>query len=116
MLEAMGAYLTGRTAGVSTDALFTDDRGSRMTQAGVIKRVRTLLDRAGLEGKEFSGISLRRGGSQTLMRLGASDKVIMAMGRWQTDCFRRYLKIEDRRAMASQHGQLQLDVKKQQKK
>ena len=66
-----------------------------MTQAGVITRVRELLDKLGLEGKEFSRISLRRGGAQTLLRLGAADKVIMGMGRWASSCFKKYLSVEE---------------------
>ena len=79
----------------STTPLFVDDKGSKMTQTAVIARVRELLDKAGLEGKEFSGISLRRGGAQTLLRLGATDKIIMGMGRWASSCFKRYLSVEE---------------------
>lgn len=94
-VAAMNAYLTGLTAGATSQALFVDDKGERMTQAKVIDRVRALLDQIGLEGKDFSGISLRRGGAQVLLRLGADEKVIMAMGRWKSACFRRYLTIEE---------------------
>ena len=66
-----------------------------MTQAGVVTRVRGLLEKIGLDGKEFSGISLRRGGAQTLLRLGATDKVVMGMGRWASSCYKRYLVVED---------------------
>lgn len=93
-VTAMSAYLTGRSAGAKAP-LFVDETGRRMTQKGVIDRVRSLLDQIGLKGAEFSGISLRRGGAQTLLRLGASDKVIMALGRWKTECFRRYLTVEE---------------------
>jgi len=88
-------YLTGLTAGATSQALFVDDKGERMTQTKVIDRVRALLNQIGLESKDFSGISLRRGGAQVLLRLGADEKVIMAMGRWKSACFRRYLTIEE---------------------
>jgi hypothetical protein len=51
---------------------------------------------AGMKGKEFSGISLRRGGAQTLVRLKANDKIVMGMGRWTSSCFNRYLQVQDR--------------------
>ena len=98
-VEAMNAYLTGRKKGSPSTPLFVDDKGTRMTQAGVVSRVRELLDQIGLEGREFSGISLRRGGAQTLLRLGASDKVIMGMGRWRSSCFKRYLGVEEEDVM-----------------
>ncbi len=96
-VAAVNAYLTGLTTGATAQALFVfvDDKGVKMTQARVIERVRVLLDQAGLEGKDFSGILLRRGGAQVLLRLGADEKVIMAMGRWKSACFRRYLTIEE---------------------
>ena len=80
-VNAMNAYLTGITNSSPSTPLFIDDKGRRMTQAGVVARVRELLTQIGLEGQEFSGISLRRGGAQTLLRLGATEKVIMGMGR-----------------------------------
>ena len=93
-IAAMNAYLTG--AGLkSKSPLFVDQEGKRMTQATVVSRMRQLLDKAGLRGTDFSGISLRRGGAQTLLRLGASDKIIMAMGRWRSVCFRRYLRVAE---------------------
>ena len=70
-VEAMNAYLTGKTDDSPTNPLFVDDQGKRMTQSGVVERIRSLLDQIGLDGSEFSGISLRRGGAQTLLRLGA---------------------------------------------
>ena len=94
-VEAMNAYLTGRTGAPPTSPLFVDDKGRKMTQAGVVTRVRGLLEKIGLDGKEFSGISLRRGGAQTLLRLGATDKVVMGMGRWASSCYKRYLVVED---------------------
>ena len=39
------------------------ENGSRMTQKWVVGRMREVLTQAGLKGNDFSGISLRRGGS-----------------------------------------------------
>jgi hypothetical protein len=94
-VEAMNAYLTGRAGSSPTAPLFVDEKGQSMTQGGVVARVRVLLRQIGLDGEEFSGISLRRGGAQTLLRLGASDKIIMGMGRWKSSCFKRYLAVEE---------------------
>jgi len=94
-VTAMSAYLTG-TPTLKTDSpLFVDSKGARLTQAWVVERMRHVLDKAGLEGKDFSGISLRRGGARTILGLGASDKIIVQMGRWRSITYRRYLKVDD---------------------
>jgi len=93
-VAALSAYLTGRRGGGMDSPLFTDSKGKTIRQEWVIARMRGALDRAGLEGKDFSGISLRRGGAQTLLGKGASDKVIMSLGRWRTTEYRKYLAVD----------------------
>jgi len=94
-VTAMQAYLTGRPDGTASSPLFVNGRGERLTQYWVVSRLRSLLDQAGFQGRDFSGISLRRGGSQTLLKLGANDTIIMGMGRWTSSCFNRYLKVTE---------------------
>ena len=60
--------------------LFVNSRGERLTQYWVLKRFRELLCKVGFEGEDFSGISLRRGGAQTLLKLDANDTIVMGMG------------------------------------
>lgn len=95
-VTAMNAYLAARPEGGRDSPLFVDNNNERLTQSWVVSRLRELLDRAGFEGSHFSGISLRRGGAQTLIRLRANDKIVMGMGRWSSACFNRYLKVEER--------------------
>lgn len=92
---ALSAYLAGRPSGHRGSPLFVDRNNKRITQAGVVKRMREILYRMGLEGKHYSGISLRRGGAQLLLKQRANDTIIMGMGRWRSSCFNRYIKCRD---------------------
>jgi hypothetical protein len=67
----------------------------RKEQKWVVDRLRAALDKAGLGGADYCGISLRRGGAQTLLRMKANDKVIMGMGRWTSSCYTRYLTVAE---------------------
>ena len=94
-VAAMNAYLTGLNTTESNPPLFTDVRGRKISQTWVVDRMRAILTKIGLVGKYYSGISLRRGGAQTLLRLRANDKITMGMGRWKSACFNRYLSITE---------------------
>ena len=61
----------------------------------MIARLREALDKAGLKGSDYCGISLRRGGAQTLLRMKANDRIIMGLGRWSSSCFNRYLAVTE---------------------
>lgn len=92
---AMKAYLAARPSGSSSSPLFVDGMGNKISQTWVVKRLRNKLSQIGLEAKHFCGISLRKGGAQTLLRLKANDTIVMGMGRWTSSCFNRYLKVEE---------------------
>ena len=94
-LTAMTAYLTGRSSRREDSPLFVDANNKRITQKWVIERLRTVLDKVGLRGADYCGISLRRRGAQTLLRMRANDTIIMGMGRWTSSCFNRYLHVVD---------------------
>ena len=79
---------------ISSSPLFVDSFGNKISQT--CSRMRTLLTTVGLKGEDFAGISLRRGGAQVLLRLKANDRVVMGMGRWKSDAFRRYVRTEER--------------------
>lgn len=92
---AMRAYLAARPAGTATSPLFVDSTGSKISQTWVVKRLRSKLTEIGMEAKHFCGISMRKGGAQTLLRLHANDTIVMGMGRWTSLCFNRYLRFEE---------------------
>ena len=57
----------------------------------------TILDKAlGMaaeDPQQFSGSMFRRGGAQALNFAGFSDTTIKKLGRWKTDHYRRYFKM-----------------------
>lgn len=103
-VTAMSTYLSARPSSSRDTPLFINNKKERITQNWVVPRLRALLDKAGFQGKDFSGISLRRGGAQTLLRLRANDTMIMGMGRWTSSCFNRYLKVEETEIMKWQQS------------
>jgi hypothetical protein len=92
---AMSAYLCGRPKTSRDTPLFIDAFKRKISQTWVVSRLRLKLRAIGLQADCFSGISLRKGGAQMLLRLKANDKVIMGMGRWMSYCFNRYLRFEE---------------------
>lgn len=92
---AMSAYLTGRPGTNQSAPLFVDSFRNKITQAWVISRMRIKLRAASFQAEFFSGISLRKGGAQTLLKLRANDTIIMGMGRWISSCFNRYLAFDE---------------------
>jgi hypothetical protein len=70
--------------------------------------VRQDLNEAGYDTSKYAGHSFRIGCATTLAVNGVPDHLIQAVGRWESDCYKRYIRIEpERRAMlaAFLHGQ-----------
>ena len=70
--------------------------------------IRQDLLEAGYDTSKFAGHSFRIGCATTLAANGVPDHLIQAVGRWHSDSYKRYIRIEpERRAMlaAFLHGQ-----------
>jgi hypothetical protein len=117
-VSAMQAYVIGRPSTGPKSPIFIHENMKPVSQAWVVERLRNLLDKAGFEGKQYSGISLRRGGAQTLLKLHANDTVIMSMGRWTSSCFNRYLTTSDdeRRSWQTRMASLTVPVSSKKRK
>lgn len=88
------ADLYVRMSEVSLDAdgpLFVKADGTRMTRDWLIMEMRAALELLGYDGSLYNGISFRRGGAQSLALAGVSDRLIQAMGRWRSWCFKLYI-------------------------
>ena len=92
---AMAAYSKG-VRGLAADPLFSTPGGvAPITREWMIARTRVYLEHIGLDGQRFSGISFRKGGALSLALAGVSDRLISVIGRWRSDCFRRYIESSD---------------------
>ena len=85
----MDSYLE-RVPGIPTDPLFRWPSGTPVTTGSFIRKLKRHLLMLDIDPDDYSGHSLRKGGACTAARAGLSDEMIKMLGRWTSDCFRRY--------------------------
>ncbi|SAM85244.1 uncharacterized protein UBRO_20884 [Ustilago bromivora] len=68
-----------------------DDGAAPFSHDRVIGVLRQLLGQMGLPASAYAGHSFRRGGATWAARCGTSTEAIQTLGRWSSDCFRRYI-------------------------
>ena len=92
----MRAYLTSRAQIIGplrpNDPLFLYKNGQPLSYNGLVAVVRALASVCGAPPKEYAGHSFRRGGATELARRGVPDRVIQKLGRWRSDCYKRYIE------------------------
>lgn len=88
-VAAMKYYLSFRT--LSSGPLFIFNQGSFLTRNFVVAFIQISLPYIA----NLNTHSFRIGGASAALSAGASDSLIRIMGRWSSDCFRRYLRIQD---------------------
>ena len=71
--------------------LFTFRNGTFLTRADINKTLRDTSDGA----INISSHSLHIGAASTAAAMGCPKYLIQSMGRWSSDCFRRYIRIAD---------------------
>ncbi|SPO26379.1 uncharacterized protein UTRI_03968 [Ustilago trichophora] len=62
-----------------------------LTRSAFVATLRRAIAWAGLEPAAYAGHSFRRSAATWAARLGASPDTIQCLGRWNSDCFRRYV-------------------------
>ena len=84
------ALLLTKHCGI-TDPVFVWPNGTLITKSSFITKLRQHLKFLGIDHKQFSGHSLRRGGAISAKAAGASDALIKLLGRWRSDAYLFYL-------------------------
>ena len=74
-----------------SDALFRLKNGSLLTRQRLQSVLRESLTMLNLPAKHFGTHSLRIGSATAAAQAGVPVKIIKALGRWSSDCYRRYL-------------------------
>ena len=72
------------------------------TKHAFVTKLRVVVQRLGLNPKEFSGHSFRRGGATSLAANGVADSTIKTIGRWRSVAYQVYIDTsEDSKRQAS---------------
>ena len=58
-----------------------------------INRIKCIAKKAGMDAARVSGHSVRIGGATQLMAAGFGSTIIKLMGRWSSDCYMAYLRL-----------------------
>ena len=74
-----------------TDPVFCWPNGTQITKSSFIKKLRRHLSDLGIDPKQFSGHSLRRGAAVSAKAAGAGEALIKLLGRWSSDAYKVYL-------------------------
>jgi integrase len=83
---------------------FLSARSRQVTREWVLKRVNTMMKRAGLGGQSYSGHSFRRGGTTSLAAAGVPDHIISKLGRWKSATYQIYVAASPDRLAAAQRA------------
>jgi hypothetical protein len=75
-------------------ALFIDSEGHPLSRDVFLSHFKFILSRIGLNDKNYSGHSFRIGAATSAAKVGIPDHLIQSLGRWSSDCYMRYIRID----------------------
>ena len=90
-VSALLNYLVAR--GKAPGPLFIWSNGQYLTRAHFVAEVQKALELSGVDSSDFNGHSFRIGAATTAAANGFEDSLIRTLGRWESDAYRRYIKI-----------------------
>ena len=96
-ITVMLAYLARR--GQEAGPLFLASNGTPLSKQRLVTKVRAALEAGGEGGFQpdgYSGHSFRIGAATTAARQGMEDCRIQTLGRWKSDAYKRYVKLDAR--------------------
>ena len=91
-VRAMKQYLETRTFDLY-GPLFLFADGSALTRCQFIQYLHSLLEKVGLQAELYAGHSFHIGAATTAAAAGLPDWLIQVMGRWSSECYKRYIWI-----------------------
>ncbi|XP_064645370.1 uncharacterized protein LOC135498830 isoform X2 [Lineus longissimus] len=90
-IAALTDYLSLR--GTTPGPLFLAPSGAPLLRRDFDRMLKLVLAFCGLDSSRFKGHSFRIGASSEAARQGKSDTQIRLLGRWSSDAFRKYIRI-----------------------
>ena len=77
----------------STAPLFVDHLNQPFCRQQFIYYLREILGRLGYNENDYSGHSFRVGAASTAAAVGIEDHMIKVLGRWNSSCYERYIRV-----------------------
>nr|QBH67483.1 hypothetical protein UE_1417 [Ustilago esculenta] len=87
-VSALEVICAGRPTGAP---LFTLEGGLPFSREVFMRTLRQCLRACDISPADYSGHSFRRGAATWAAANGVDDNIIRGLGRWKSDCFRRYI-------------------------
>ena len=84
------------------DPLFVEEHNIALSRNYFMSKLKTLLSYLGFVDSDYSGHSFRIGAATTCASNGIQDHMIQTLGRWQSNCFMRYIRTSDRDIISAQ--------------
>ena len=91
-VQAMRHYLKLRSYHAQSPLFLLAD-GTVLTRFKFITSLRCLPAKVGLQAELYAGHSFRIGAATTAAAAGLPDWLIQAMGRWSSECYKRYIRL-----------------------
>ena len=82
-----------RQAFNSTAPLFVDGLNQPFNRQQFIYYLRQILGRLGYKENDYCGHSFRIGAASTAAAVGIEDHLIKVLGRWNSSCYERYIRV-----------------------
>ena len=77
------------------DALFVTNDGSSLTRTRFISMFKGVLENIGYDASLYNGHSFRIGAATSAASCKVEDHLIKVLGRWSSDSYCRYIRIQD---------------------
>jgi hypothetical protein len=88
------------------DPLFVTSEGLPLSRAYFILRLKQVLDKLGLKSTNYSGHSFRIGACTSGADARLEDHLLQTLGRWSSDCYKRYIRTSEHTIKQAQHSLL----------
>ncbi|XP_048259505.1 uncharacterized protein LOC125384429 [Haliotis rufescens] len=105
-VQAMKNYvnLRNQSQARASDPLFLTDCGIPLHRDYFIHKLHQTLAAAGYDYKKFNGHSFRIGAATSAAAAHVPDHMIKALGRWKSDCYARYIRVDKGSIAAAQRN------------
>jgi hypothetical protein len=96
-VAAMAKWLKVRRGGGPKSPLYNFADGSFLTRDRFQRTLKKCVELAGYSSAHYTTHSCRIGGATSLACAGQPAETIQMLGRWSSDCYTRYLRMDDAR-------------------